>query len=242
MRFFYLIRIHYRAKDTMTAKVYNEETRAAILGTILTNPNASIRTIESLLNAQGYDISRHMISDYKIRAKELVYGLSIKNVDNDDVIQKPVVQTGLVEAATRINELNEIYYRLKDELNNGGLWTERIHTDMKGGTSSEFLFNGDLIREMRGCLNDIAKEVGGRSTRAIIEHRNADTGSVDIHAMILNVQRAAEAKQNLPPAPPPTELMPPGSEKASDTVLDLPAEEAFIDQFEGNDDGLREIT
>ena len=216
----------------MTAKAYDENTRAAILGTILSNPDASIRTIEALLSAQGYDISRHMIQDYKQRSKELVYGLAYKSSDNDAVISKPVVQTGLIEAANRINELNEIYYRLKDELNSGGLWTERIHTDLKGGQSSEFQFNGDLIREMRGCLNDIAKEVGGRSSRAIIEHRNADTNSIDIHAMILNVQQSVEKKNNQVLSAPPVPLMAPGSEKASDTVLDLPAEDAFVEQYE----------
>ena len=214
----------------MSGKFYTADERAAVLGTILSNPKASIRDIEGLLAAQGYDISRKMITDYKHRAKELVYGLSMGNPDNDDVITRPVVQSGLIDAATRINELNELYFRLKDELNNGALWTERIHTDMKGGTSSEFMFNGDLIKEMRGCLNDIAKEVGGRSTRAIIEHRNSDTSGFDIHTMILNVQQSVLKKQQQALDAPITEQLPPGREE--EKVLDLPTEEAFVQQYE----------
>ena len=214
----------------MSGKFYTEDERAAVLGTILSNPKASIRDIEGLLAAQGYDISRKMITDYKHRAKELVYGLSFKNPDNDEVITRPVVQSGLIDAATRINELNDLYFRLKDELQNGGLWTERIHTDMKGGTSSEFQFNGDLVKEMRGCLNDIAKEVGGRSTRAIIEHRNADTSGIDIHTMILNVQQSVLKKQQQALDAPITEQLPPGKEE--EKILDLPTEEAFVEQYE----------
>ena len=216
----------------MTARVLTEQERAILLGTILSNPKASVRDIEALVAAQGLKVSRHMIPNYQKRAKELVYGMAYKASDSAEVITSPVVQSGLVDAATRINELNEIYYRLKDEMNSGGLWQERIRTNGDGDVITEYTFNFGLVKEMRGCLGDIAKEVGGRSTHAIIEHRNSDTGTVDIHAMILNVQQTVEARNNQALSAPPKELLAPGSEKVSDTILDLPEEMNFIETIE----------
>ena len=216
----------------MTARVLTEAERAILLGTILSNPKASVRDIEALVSAQGVKVSRWIIPNYQKRAKELVHGLAYKQADSDEVITSPVVQSGLVDAAVRINELNEIYYRLKDEMNSGGLWQERVRVNGDGDTITEYTFNFGLVKEMRGCLGDIAKEVGGRSTHAIIEHRNADTGTVDIHAMILNVQQTVEARNNQAISAPPKELLAPGSEKVSDTVLDLPEEMGFIESVE----------
>ena len=146
-------------------------------------------------------------------------------------MDKPVVQSGLIEAAQRINELNDIYYKLKAELEAGGLWSERSHTGPKGDYTSELVLNDGLIREMRGCLNDIAKEVGGRSTHAVIEHRNADTGTVDIHALILNVQQTAEARKNEALEGPKVEILPPAKDPK---VIDYEAESEFVSQYEAD--------
>ena len=213
----------------MGARAITESERAVILGLILSNPKASIRELIDLCACQGVEISRTAISNFKKTANEMVYSLAAHTQGHGDVITRPVVQSGLIEAANRINELNDIYYKLKAELEAGGLWSERSHTGPKGDYSSELVLNDGLIREMRGCLNDIAKEVGGRSTHAVIEHRNADTGTVDIHALILNVQQTAEARKNEALEAPEMEVLPPAKDPK---VIDYEAESEFVSQYE----------
>lgn len=215
----------------MSGRVMTEDERATLLSLLLMNPKASVREIEALCEASGFNPSRKAIGDYRKRAKEMVYGLSFNTPTNNAVIRKPVVQSGLIEAAQRINELNDLYYKLKAELESGGLWSERQHTGPKGDYTAELVLNDGLIREMRGCLNDIAKEVGGRSTHAVIEHRNADTGSVDIHALILNVQQTAEARKNEALEAPKMEVLPPAKDPK---VIDYEAESEFVSQYEAD--------
>lgn len=217
----------------MSNKYLTDNERATILGLILTNPRASMQEVIELCKAEGVEVSKSAVKNFQRQAKEMVYSTSLGRTE--DALH-PVVESGLIEAAKRIQELNDIYYRLKASLDDGKLWTEksRITTSKHGSdiVESEMVLNDGLIREMRGCLNDIAKEVGGRSAHAIIEHRNGDTGTVDIHTMILNVQRAEERRNELPESSLPTELLPEGSEKGTDTILDLDAEEAFVEKQE----------
>ena len=219
----------------MSCKYFTDDQRATILGIILTNPKASVRDIEKLCALQGVKISRYSIPAFQRQAKEMLYATSLSTTNSHDVIAHPVVESALVEAAVRIQELNDIYYRLKADLDDGKLWTEKVlfSTNSKTGndlTQTEMIFNDALIREMRNCLNDIAKEVGGRSTHAIIEHRNADIGTVDIHAMILNVQQAEERRNALPESEAPAPLLIEGTEVSADPLLNIEAETDYIDR------------
>ena len=76
---------------------------------------------------------------------------------------------GLAADYERLRELDSIYQALKGEFSNGdGLWYTDIKISAKGDTVDVPVFNKALIDSMRGVLDDIAKEVGGR--KQINEH------------------------------------------------------------------------
>lgn len=70
---------------------------------------------------------------------------------------------GLAADHERIRELNEIFQALKEEFGEGtGLWYKDTKLSAKGTSVQVDVFNRPLIDSMRGVLDDIAKEVGGR--------------------------------------------------------------------------------
>lgn len=72
---------------------------------------------------------------------------------------------GLATDYERIRELDELYQALKDEFNGGkGLWYKDTKLSAKGDTVDVDVFNKALVDSMRGVLDDIAKETGGRKT------------------------------------------------------------------------------
>ncbi len=76
---------------------------------------------------------------------------------------------GLAADFERIRELDTIYQALKVEFKEGkGLWYTDIKMSAKGDTVDVPVFNKALIDSMRGVLDDIAKEAGGRKVKSEI--------------------------------------------------------------------------
>lgn len=69
---------------------------------------------------------------------------------------------GLAADFERIRELDEIYRKLKEEFADKGLWYTDTKLSAKGDTVDVEVFNKPLLDTMRGVLDDLAKEVGGR--------------------------------------------------------------------------------
>lgn len=88
---------------------------------------------------------------------------------------------GLAADYERLRELSDIYGRLRDELEQTGLWYDDIKLSSRGDRVTVKVFNKSLLDTMRGVLDDIAKEVGGRKQRH--EHSGPDGGPVQIQAV-----------------------------------------------------------
>lgn len=95
---------------------------------------------------------------------------------------------GLAADHARIYELDKLYRALDREFDGGkGIWYSDIKVSSRGDEVEVPAFNNALISQMRGVLDDIAKEVGGRKQR--LEH----SGSVDL-AMLHTLSDAQLAR------------------------------------------------
>ena len=75
------------------------------------------------------------------------------------------LRKGLAIRENRVNDLQFIRDKLMDELNKNGLWIDESKTILTQNyetTETKKTFNAPLIRELRGVLDDAAKEMGER--------------------------------------------------------------------------------
>jgi predicted transcriptional regulator len=75
------------------------------------------------------------------------------------------LRKGLAIRENRVNDLQFIRDKLMDELNTNGLWIDESKTILTQNyetTETKKTFNAPLIRELRGVLDDAAKEMGER--------------------------------------------------------------------------------
>lgn len=89
---------------------------------------------------------------------------------------------GLAADYERLRELGEIYALLREAFNTEGVWTEDIKLSSRGDQVRVRVVNKPLIDTMRGVLDDIAREVGGRKQKH--EHTGADGGAIQFDAML----------------------------------------------------------
>lgn len=76
---------------------------------------------------------------------------------------------GLAADYERIRQLGRIWKALDFEFADGnGLWYKDIKMSAKGDTVDVDVFNAALLTQMRGVLDDLAKESGGR--KQAVEH------------------------------------------------------------------------
>lgn len=75
------------------------------------------------------------------------------------------LKKGLAVRENRVNDLQKIRDKLMEELDKNGLWIDEsktILTQSYETTETKKTFNAALIRELRGVLDDAAKEMGER--------------------------------------------------------------------------------
>ncbi len=104
------------------------------------------------------------------RAKE--YDKAIDAEKNER--RREVMEEGLALDYARVTELTELYAALKSEFMEGGLWFTDTKLSAKGDTVDVDVFNKPLIDSLRGVLDDLAKETGGRKQK--VEH----SGKLDV--------------------------------------------------------------
>lgn len=92
---------------------------------------------------------------------------------------------GLARKEERVKRLQHLAALMERDLFGGFLWTENV----KGVGGGEFMqmvdyeeFNASEVREYRGVLDDIAKEMGHR--KQAVEHTGADGGDIIVKAYI----------------------------------------------------------
>lgn len=83
------------------------------------------------------------------RAEE--YDVEIENIKTE--YANEMMKSGLALDYERVSKLKDLFKTLEEELRNGALWVE----DSKSNK-----YNSSIISDIRGVLDDIAKETGGR--------------------------------------------------------------------------------
>lgn len=85
-----------------------------------------------------------------------------------------LLEAGLALDYERISELTEIYAKLKAEFADKGLWYTDIKLSAKGDTVEVDVFNKALIDCLRGALDDVAKETGGRKQKTEVTGKDGE--------------------------------------------------------------------
>ena len=75
---------------------------------------------------------------------------------------KLVLEQGLSRPACRVEELTSLYNKLTKVLDKDGLYMRDTFT-YKGTMTTKKRYNASLINNIRGILDDIARETGGRT-------------------------------------------------------------------------------
>jgi hypothetical protein len=129
------------------------------IGTTKTKPpTETLRTLGEWSSVYGWQ-ARAEIYDGAIDAEKTAQA---------NARRKAIMESGLAQDYERVNELNEIYEKLKLEFIKGGLWYTDIKLSAKGDTVEVEVFNKPLIDSLRATLDDLAKETGGRKQKTEI--------------------------------------------------------------------------
>lgn len=80
-----------------------------------------------------------------------------------------IMEQGLSQDYERVNELYELFEKLKFEFVTRGLWYTDIKLSATGDKVEVEVFNKALLDSMRGALDDLAKETGGRKQKSEVK-------------------------------------------------------------------------
>lgn len=111
-------------------------------------------------------------SDYDWAERAQLYDAEIERQKNER--RKQILETGLALDYERVFELKDLFDKLKKELDYNGLYYTDKKISSTGKVITVDVFNKALIGEIRGILNDIAKETGGRSQKVDSRNLNLD--------------------------------------------------------------------
>lgn len=105
--------------------------------------------------------------NYNWQARANAYDTEIEQQKNEATAQrrKEALESGLALDFERIIKLNGFFAKLENELEENGLYYTDLKVSAKGDVVEVPTFNKVLIDELRGLLDDIAKEMGGRSNK-----------------------------------------------------------------------------
>lgn len=75
---------------------------------------------------------------------------------------KESMQTGLALTYNRVDTLKMVADKLLEDIKQNGIYRKEIKMSARGDTAEYEVLNEPLLRQLRGILEDIAKETGGR--------------------------------------------------------------------------------
>jgi len=108
--------------------------------------------------------------DWQARAEAYDAALDAEKTAVAAARRKAVMENGLALDFERVNELYELYEKLKHEFVLHGLYYTDTKLSATGMTVDVEVFNKPLIDSLRATLDDLAKETSGRKQKAEIEH------------------------------------------------------------------------
>jgi hypothetical protein len=116
----------------------------------------------------------HLKFDWSNRADEYDAEIEAQKSFQAEARRNEILNTGLALAHERVAALKEVADFLKGEIDEGGderrpnVWLPDVK-QVGGGKDAERVdierFNGSLLEQFRGTLDDLAKETGGRIRR-----------------------------------------------------------------------------
>lgn len=143
----------------------------ALMGKYQETPENS--TTQSLYTLQKW------ATEYKWFDRAAEYDKSVEDAKN--LRAKEIMHSGLSLDYERVEELKQLANQLKQQLIERGFWL----SDVKQIGSGQFAeridierFNQALIEEIRGVLDDLARETGGRANKHQISGENG--GDINI--------------------------------------------------------------
>jgi hypothetical protein len=131
----------------------------------------------TLTDDQRNDIATRIAAGEHFPAIAAAVGCSIANVKYHARKKKPIIAAvkkereitaitaGLSEVDARVSQLEWLNGLLQADLD-GGLYSTDIKMSATGRTVEVPAFKGQQVAQLRGTLDDIAKERGGRKTTA----------------------------------------------------------------------------
>lgn len=111
-----------------------------------------------------------VVYDWQERAADYDKAIDEEKTARVEARRKAIMDAGLALDYERVNELNELYERLKLELVKNGLYYTDIKLAANGDRVAVEVFNKALIESLRAVLDDFAKETGGRKQKSETEH------------------------------------------------------------------------
>lgn len=125
-----------------------------------TAPTLSLNTIQKWSQA----------FDWQERAAAYDKAIDEEKTARVEARRKAIMEAGLAQDYERVNELYELYEKLKLEFVKSGLWYTDTKLASNGDTVEVEVFNKALIDSLRATLDDLAKETGGRKQKTETEH------------------------------------------------------------------------
>lgn len=110
-----------------------------------------------------------------------------------DAQRREILSTGLALQHERVSLLKEMAAQLNSFRNNPDLLWLRQTKQVGGGRNTQIIeetvFNAPIVRELRGVLDDIAKEVGGRVVKQ--ELTGKDGTALQVHLTLPETEQTS---------------------------------------------------
>lgn len=126
------------------------------------------------------------------QARAESYDAEIERQKNEAVEsrRREALGAGLALDFERILELKDLFSRIKLEIDTNGLYYTDRKMSPKGDVVEVELFNRPMVDTLRGLLDDVAKETGGRKQK--LEHSGPEGGPIKTEdATFTDEERAA---------------------------------------------------
>lgn len=127
------------------------------------NEKESGRRVPTTRLATLADWSRHF--GWQARLLELADRAAKEAEEREAERRRQIMESGYGLASDRVELLKRLAGKLRDELESGGrLWVREIRSLGRAGTVEVERFNSPEMEQLRGLLDDIAREKGERAT------------------------------------------------------------------------------
>lgn len=126
----------------------------------------------------GLKISPQHVRKIRFSKKELI-------AEQFEKVELEAIQSGLARRNQRVQALTKLYNQIQEDVFvHGKLWSMKERSIRTDGGYKEIVdieFNANLSKELRAILDDIAKEVGGRTITADMKH---ETLSIKTYSVV----------------------------------------------------------